>query len=375
MLPHRVHRPSSPTTPSTTLKNSITVFENSLTESHIRQKRYRKDNKAASTALKKEIEGLTSKIVKIGIEEKQHHTRHWQWNQNTKQADEAVDTISNEIELIDKLPEDDLELFKKTRTAWDEMRERQSAAHEALSTTKDDAYRARCSVQNESTTAQQKRDRLLARTAKLSDQHEKLESSMSQGLDENQRKNSEQAAKDLERVQYEQRQREQLAYCQRTLQENNFHIGQARQQVSLLEQAMSEKQILDRSLAERPLTPEGDLPGTVSYNTAAPSSRHLAFAPPDPPHGLRSHSGSLRRSDHRPRSISLLTGGSGYADFDDDDLAPPMPTRAIEMIRERGRKQSGGSGSGSSGSQRDPASPVVGSLVSPVGKRSPVWNP
>ena len=377
---HRVHRPSSPTTPSTTLKKSIAAFETSLSESQARQKRSKKESKIASAALKKDIDVFSSKVSKLAGEDKAHTNRHLQWNQHTKQADEAVNSITGEIESLGCIPEDDLKMSREKKVAWDEARNGQSLARDALFRTKESAHREKSAVQTETITAQQKRERLHGRKTKLNEQHERLESATSQGLDEKLRKNSEQAAKDLERLQMEQRCRESMTNFQQILQESRYQAQQAWHQSRIVEGAFHEQQMMANSQEERPITPEGDLPGTVLHQTPAPGFRFPAFGSPDHPNGLRSHSGSLRHNDHRPRSTSLLSGNSVYADFEDDDPAPPMPARAVEVIRERGRKQSGcsgsGSGSGSSGSQRDPASPLVGNAVqmSPVGKRSPVWN-
>ncbi|CAF9919726.1 MAG: hypothetical protein ALECFALPRED_001274 [Alectoria fallacina] len=373
---HRPHRPSSPTSPTTTLKNSIAAFESNLSEAQARQKRSKKDNKAASASLKKDIEVFSAKISKLGGEDKAHLNRHLQWNQHTRQADEAVTFLSGEIESMGCLPEDEIRLSKERKAGWDEARTHQTATRDDLFRCKGSAHQEKSSMHAEATSTQQKKERLLARKSKLNDQHDRLESATSQGLDEWQRKNSEQAAKDVERISIENRSLDQLAHYQKCLQDSRYVTQQIWQQAQIVESAFHEQQqVMNAPDEERAITPEGDLPGTVSHHTATPSFRFPAFASPDPPNGIRSHSGSFRHSDNRPRSTSMLSGNSVYADFEDQDPAPPMPARAVEAIRERGRKQSGGSGSGSSGSQRDPASPVVGSaaLMSP-GKRSPVWN-
>lgn len=273
------------------------------------------------------------------------------------------------------LPEDEIRLSKEKKVGWDEARTHQTATRDELFRCKGSAHREKSSIHAEATSTQQKKERLLARKSKLNDQHDRLESATSQGLDERQRKNSEQNAKDAERIQIEHRSLEQLGYCQRTIQDNRYVTQQTWHQAQIVESAFHEQQTMSTPTEERPITPEGDLPGTVPHHPVAPAFRFPAFGSPDPPNGLRSHSGSFRHSENRPRSTSMLSGNSAFADFEDQDPAPPMPARAVEVIRERGRKQSGGSGSGSSGSQRDPASPVVGSaaLMSP-GKRSPVWN-
>ena len=372
---HRLHRPSSPTSPTTTLKNSIAAFESSLSESQARQKRSKKDNKAASASLKKDIEVFGAKISKLGGEDKAHLNRHLQWNQHTRQADEAVMSLTGEIESMGSLPEDEISLSKERKTGWDEARAQQTATRDALFRCKESAHQEKSSAHAEATSTQQKRERLLARKSKLNDQHDRLELATSQGLDERQRKNSEQAAKDAERFQAENRTFDQITTYQRLIQDSQHRTQQAIHEAQILEGAFHEQQRMKEQNGERPITPEGDLPGTVPHHTGAAAFRFPAFASPDPSGGIRSQSGSFRHHDSRPRSTSMLSGNSISADFEDQDPAPPMPARAVEVIRERGRKQSGGSGSGSSGSQRDPASPVVGSaaLMSP-GKRSPVWN-
>ena len=357
------------------MKNSIAAFESSLSDSQSRQKRSKKDSKTASASLKKDIEVFSAKISKLGGEDKAHLNRHLQWNQHTRQAEEAVTTLSEEIESMGSLPEDEIELSKDIKAGWDDARAHQTATRDELFHCKESAHQERSSVHTEATSTQQKKERLLARKSKLNDQHDRLESATSQGLDERQRKNSEQAAKDEERLHVENRYFEQMGYWQRTIQDSRYLTQQALHQAQTVERAFHEQQVMSGLEGERPVTPEGDLPGTVPHHPSGPASRFPAFGSPDPPNGIRSHSGSFRNSDNRPRSISMLSGNSVSADFEDQDPAPPMPARAVEVIREKGRKYSGGSGSGSSGSQRDPASPVVGgaALMSP-GKRSPVWN-
>ena len=380
-LPLQTYRPQSPKSPTTTLKKSITAFETSLNDSQARQKRLKKEIKAGSANLKRDLDILNSKITKLGGEDKAHTNRHLQWNQHTRQADDAVVAISSEIESLGCVPEEDVKLSKETKATWDEVRNAQISARQEMFRTKDAAHRERSSVQTEATTSQQKRERLLARKTKLHDQHERLGTATAHGIDEKERKNSEQAAKDLERAHFERNYVGEMQYLGRAIDDARYSTNQMLGQRATVEAAFHERQMLNNMPppeVERPLTPEGDLPGTNPQHVNNTTFRVSAFGSPDNPNsGLRSHSGSLRHNDTRPRSTSGLSGTSVYADFEDQDPAPPMPPRAVEVIRERGHMHSRNSGSGSSGSQRDPASPVGGHgvQVSPVGKRSPVWNP
>lgn len=363
------------------------MYETNLHDSQCRQKKNKKDNKNALGALRKEIETLNAKITKAAAEDKAQNNRQLQTRQMVKQAEEAALLLSGEIAALGEIPEEESKRSQEADLAWKDAKHAHAAAQSEIEQIRASTDRERQAVEHEALSAARARERLTARNAKLKDHQEKLDSATAQDLDEKERKDSLQAAKDFERSQIEKQNAEQVSYFYRACQESRYFVQQACQQIRVLESAYNE-QLLSTKMAppvERPLTPEGDLPGTNPQKLAAAASsfRSSAFGSPDNPNvALRSHSGSLRRSDTRPRSTSGLSGHSVYADFEDQDPAPPMPTRAFEKIRERGRQHSGGSGSGSSaGSQRDPASPLVGSgaQVSPIGKRSPVqrspvWN-
>ena len=377
---HQGSRPVPPKSPATTLQKSILALEAKLSESQARQKRLRKDIKSGTANLRKDLDALNSKINKLSGEDKAHANRHMQWNQLTRQADEATLAISQEIESLGCIPEEDVQKAKEIKAVWDETKSSQASIREDVLHSKEETHRERSSVQNDATTSQQKRERLNARKTKLHDQHERLDSATLQGIDEKHRKTSQEATKELERFQMEQAFAEQLQGLVRATQESRYYTQRIWNQQQAIEAAFHQHQMLENTAPEieRPLTPEGDLPGTNPQSANSTAFRVPAFGSPDvPTNALRSHSGSLRHGGSRPRSTSGLSGSSLYADFDDQDPAPPMPPRAVEVIKERGHMHSrnSGHGSGSSGSQRDPASPgVQGMQVSPVGKRSPVWN-
>jgi len=377
---HRAHRPSEPTSPTTTLIKSISSFEASLLDLTNRQKRNKKDLKAQSTAYKKEIDGLNAKIAKIASDEKATNNRHLQLSLTMRQADEAVTSIVAEIESVGCIPEDELSASKETKAIWDDARALQTVSRQAMFRGRDAVHREKASLQGEATTAQQKRERLLARKQKLNDQHDKLESATVQGLDDKERRDAEQKAKEHERKLMEKQAYEQISNYHEAYEASRYTVQQHWNQAQMVESSFHEQQMMSSAQFsdDRPLTPEGDLPGEHTHNATNSNFKFPAFGTPISSSGLRSHSGSLRHSDNRPRSTSMLSGNSVYTDFEDQDPVPPMPARAVETIRERGRQRSGGSNGGSSGSdsQRDPASPGVSGRAqdSPLGKKSPVWR-
>jgi len=368
-------RPASPTTPITTLKNSIAACDATLNESQARQKRCKKDGKAASLALRKEMDGLNSRIAKIGVDDKAQNSRQLQWNQHIRQADEAIAAMSYELDSMDSVPQDDTEQWTETKREWEMGKSQENKAREELLRCKEAAHQERSAVLAEGTLTQQKRDRLTTRGTQLNEKHQRLMSATAQGLSERERREAEVAAKIADRRQFEERSQEQVTQIQKSIQEAQVSAQQAWQQVHIFSSAHQRQQLTNAAIDE-PITPEGDISGTVAPpgSTAASNFRFPGYASTDQP-TMHSGSSTAFRYDVRSRSTSVLSSNSIYADFDDQDPAPPMPSlRPIAKFR--GRQESGSSGSGSGSSQRDPMSPAIGGVrMSPAEKRgSTVWN-
>ena len=335
-----------------------------------KQKRQKKEHKTATANVKKEIDLLHGKLNKIAGEDRSHLNRHLQWTQHTKQAEEALTAINEEIERLDSVPEEETAASRQKRSEWEEAKQHQSLLHDQLLKLQDDSRREQAAVQGDIHTARQKKERLQARHSKLKDLLEKIETPKVLGGNDKVNDSARSAQRETQRHQLEQDLENQIANFEQAWQESRYKVEQYAAQIQQLEASYNEQR-----LAERPLTPEGDLPGENRLNAATAAFRGPAFGTPESG-GLRSHSGSLRHNEARIRSSSLQSGhSSNYVDFDDQDPAPPMPFQAAEVIR-NARKRSGGSNAGSSGSnsQRDPASPVGGMRDSPLGKKHLVWN-
>ncbi|KAL8952716.1 MAG: hypothetical protein Q9222_001365 [Ikaeria aurantiellina] len=371
-------RPSSPTTPSTTLKKSIAAYETSLTESQARLKRNKKDHKQAATSIKKDIEKLNASIGKQTEYERGQSSRQLQATQKWKQADEAVISISTEMETMGSIPEEEMELWEAKKATWEDHQRQLDAAKEEYARCKMAVQQERSAAESEASSTQQKRERLQARKNKLSEQHERLQSANSQDLDEKERKEAEQVARLAGRRQMEERANEQMAAMSQNIRETQFNTQQLLQQAEMLANAYQVQQNMAHAADNDAAFVEGDSFSTTPQGLVASGSGHRfpAFNASDNA-GMLSGIGASRH-DARPRSTSLLAGSTPYADFFDQDPAPPMPSnQAMRLFRGRQQSGSSGSGSGSTGSQRDPASPVsaIGHRKSPISKKSsPVWN-
>lgn len=364
------------------MKNSIDAIEASLNESQQRQKRSKKDNKAAVAATKKEIEILHSKISKVNVEDKAHQNRHLQWNQHTRQADEQTTALCTQIETLGSMPETDLNHWKEKKALFDEVRKRQLGTREDLTRYKEAVKREKSSVEAEALQTHQKLERLQSRHAKLNDQHKRLQPAANLPSEKRERRETHRPSKSPEA---EEKPNEQIAVYAQATEETRFSTAKIWQQIQLHENLYQQNQQMATGLSDR-VTPESDLTGTSTHVPASNMSgfRFPTLAPSDPSTPLLHSSFAPLRQETRHRSVSLLSGNSVYTDFSDQDPAPPMPssgTLARRAMRGRQPSSSSGSGSGSVSSQREQMSPMGGvnlsrPMESPVEKRkSPVWNP
>ena len=290
----------------------------------------------------------------MGAMERTLQTRQTQQTQHMRQADDAINSITSELDEIGKLPEDEPFEWKQTKAAWEEGKAEHSDIRESLSQLKEDNHRDVSSIQNEAISIQQKRERLQHRTVKLSSQHERLESSTSQGLNERDSQYAEQAAKNLEREQFDRAFNIQATNLIRKIQETQYHSRLVWQQSQLLETAYEQQQLMASHSpfnGSRPITPEGDLPGTQPHSASSNALRFPNFGSPDTHTLLSGNFVSPRQDNFRNRSTSMLSGNSIYTDFSDADPAPPMPT--ANMVEEM-RKHSASSGSAGGSSPMSP---------------------
>ena len=319
----------------------------------------------------------------MGAAEKNLQTRQLQQSQHMRQADDAITSISDELDVIASIPEDDSNEWKQKKSAWEDQKSEYSSIRDHLSELKEANHRETLTVEAEALSVQQKRERLQHRIAKLSAQHERLLSSTAQGVNGKERHHAEKVAKNSERQHIEASYKEQVNHLARTIQELQYRSRQAWQQSQVLEAAYEQQQLVASQASinhSRPITPEGDLPGTLPTSTSSTAFRFPTFGSPavdvSYPASLANANGNmssltsprLQQDNYRGRSTSVLSGNSIYTDFSDQDPAPPMPTK--RMIDEM-RKHSGSSGSAGGSSPMSPKPPVLGTGSGWRGRGSP----
>ncbi|OCK82423.1 ubiquitination network signaling protein [Lepidopterella palustris CBS 459.81] len=363
---HQTLRPSSPTT---TLKNSIAAADQKLQDYRNRLKRNRKDHKAAITSVKKEVDNLSNRVATAGGSDERQRQRALQFTQNIRQAEEAAADFALQIDCLGNIPEDEMEEFAAIKREWMNERDQQIAAVADFDQAKSEADRQLASIQAEIASAIQKRERLQLRQARLNEQQERLIAANSEGFHEKSKRHQERLQIMADRASVEIQYTSNINSYERRASDFN------RQNLQLHHTIQHLETLLQQSQQSIPTTPEGALPGTNGLG--GPHNSFPAFHFPSLNSHINGTPGSIRGG--RGRSSSMLSNISGFTDGFDDPASPPGPVLSNPFntfaVHLNGRKGSNGSGSGSgtssqSSSQRDPMSPVSRSLTSVGSGRS-----
>ncbi|EEH07269.1 conserved hypothetical protein [Histoplasma capsulatum G186AR] len=282
--PRQSLRPSSPTT---TIKNSIANAEAKLNERRARLKRSKNDHKLLISRLKKEVDNFNTRLSGASDENRQRQ-RLLQLERTIKQTEEATAAIDIQLLNLEDVPQNELEEWNSRKCVFDQEMDRVKSLKEEVDNARIMASRSVASAKSELTSVIQKRERLQGRRQRLTEQHERITSANSQGLNERERRSAEQLAKERERASIEKTFNDQLTSITRSIQDYQIRTTHIWQQVSAVEQGNHQQQML---MTAGPLTPEGDLPGT---NPPPPEASTSTMSPM--PSTTRSLSGAMYTS-------------------------------------------------------------------------------
>jgi len=365
-----VQRSARPDSPTTTLKTSIATAEAKLAEERNRQKRERKDQKTKMNATRKEIERLVSSIASSGGNDDRLRQKVQQSNLHAKQAEDAVASLTEQLDLLEKLPEDDCNEWKTAKSAWQSQKDVYKACRNEFHEAKQAADREIQALTAEVTSFQQKRERMLSRINKLKGEHERITDANARGLDEAQRKASERAAKEAERARAEMMYMERLDTIGPQIQNMQQSLSGLWAGINAMQQA---EYLAAQAHAQQ--SPTSSVPNLIPYdipegnvlNTSYPwnsTNMLMPFSNPslnslNPQQGYRT----------RGRSSSMLSNVSGFTQSSVEE--PPLPLDAQEMIHKERHKSEGSGSSGSSAS--DPKSPAAPSVPN-ISRWSNQWD-
>ncbi|KAF3004923.1 hypothetical protein E8E13_007033 [Curvularia kusanoi] len=306
---HQTLRPSSPTT---TLKNSIAAADQQLQEQRNRLKRNKKDHKTAISTIKKEVDTLSNRLSNAGGSDERQRQRVLQFTQNIRQADDAAADFAVQAEKLGTVPEEETKEAAVKKAEWKKERDTKNAVARDFDAVKADVEAQINSVESDIATALQKRERLQQRQTRLNEQHDRLVTANQEGFTAKQRREQERHALRQQRVDVEQQYRNSINGFERRAEEQNIATTQLLQTAehyeALLMQGAHNESI--------PTTPEGPLPGTTMSPYA---NAFTSFTFPQL-HHVGSTPGSLRNG--RGRSSSMLSDVSGFTDGFDEHISP-----------------------------------------------------
>lgn len=356
-------RPSSPTS---TIRQSIATTEAKLSDIKARLNRTRRSHKAAQTKLEKEVDSFRSRLKSSSDDTKQRQ-KFLQAERTMRQNEDATQSISAALDDLSTIPEE-ADDYTSKKLAFEKQCGLLAAANESLCSAKSSADAELATFHEDLKSIHRQRERILARQTRLNEQHDRITQANLQGLNEKERKAGETLAKDRDHARIEAEYSNQFSLFHRELATISIRIQQAKQESQVLEGQMVHQQLQSSAIGGGPLTPEGNLPGTNSIARLPQSTFGHSFAsshglttlhPPYSPESAHTspflpysktlplpsdHSVSFRAN--RARSASNRSGGAGSnysADFEDADPIPPMPGVSKFSPTELLRQGSGGS--------------------------------
>jgi ubiquitination network signaling protein AcrB len=295
------HRPSSPTT---TLKNSIVNAETKLGEKRTRLKKTKNDHKVIVSKVKKELDNYNNRL-NSGNDENRQKQRSLQLERNIRQTEEATAVLGVQLDNMENIPGEELEEWSSQKAEAEHHWELLKSAKEDVAGTRMTATREIASLESELGSATQKRERLQSRRARVNDQYERIITANAQGLNERDRRAAEQFARDQARL--EARFNEQLASISRSVQDYQMRTTQLWQQASATEQAIQRQQ--QQMLIETgPPAPEGNLPGiNLQAENMGPAVTAMTITPANSRSILGMNALSSKPSPHQASDSLVAT--------------------------------------------------------------------
>ncbi|KAK1069619.1 hypothetical protein LTR74_004732 [Friedmanniomyces endolithicus] len=323
------HPASRPSSPITTLKQSILSAEGKLNDVRNRTRKIKRDQRGAVSDIRKEINTLKTKLDSSGLDDKQER-RIMQITQHKNQAEEATAELKREIDAFGDVPEDEVALSVSKRSTWQNAMNAKRRAEKDLDSAKAEADRELCAMKSDIEAAKSKRERMTSRHAQKAQELDKLAVKQHADTTAKQHREHERSQalqrREVEDVQF------RFTISTMEAEANAFEAKahEAYQQLAALQSwNMATPAYPGYS---SPPTPERTLPGTNgSLGSLSPqtngfptySSPHQAFQSPF--HSAQPSMSHSNSHGPRARSSSMLSQYSGFTDAGDEYVFPPEP--------------------------------------------------
>ncbi|KAK3671407.1 hypothetical protein LTR78_008685 [Recurvomyces mirabilis] len=380
----RDHHPR-PASPSTTLRQSILTASAKLNDARNKAKKIRREQKAAITDLRKDINNLKKKLKESSEEDRQKQKMQ-QFTQHRTKAEEDIAEFKRELESFGDIPDNEIAEMNEKRQHWAAASNTKRSVEETFNTSKAEADRELTAIRSEMEATKTKRERMEARHAQRVQEHEKLESKQQADMSAKQRRELERARVADSRRQEDWQFRSQISGMESEINGLMDQSQETYQQLAALQSWNTAPPAYPGYSS--PPTPEGMLPGT-NGSLGSPHTNGFASHGPQPFQSpFHSAQPSMSNNTHGPRgrSSSMLSQYSGFTDNGEEYAFaaeqpvnqyswPMQPSASAGAPMFDDRKESEGSGSlttGSTGSNspRPDANPFI-----PAGNKAGTIGP
>lgn len=368
MAPVPVRQSTRPSSPTTTLKNSISTAEAKMNEARNRLTKVRRQHRTTLAKVEKEVDSFNTRLKTASDDTKQKQ-KLLQAERSIRQTEDATEEIDAALEVLVSTPDEDVDDHDASQFAYQEQAKLLAEANEALTKARATANTDLSCANSEFNTIASRKERLTGRNIKLIEHHDRITHANSQGLNEKERRAAESTATVAEQQRREAEMANQIRYM-----ENELRNARIRWEANLRELDILEKQeIAQRQMMlnnSGPLTPEGELPGTrptpqharpYAFGSfqAFPNSPVIPEAQSSP---FLAYANTLPSTDQRRTRSDTNRSAGGIsnfsADFEDADPIPPMPsTTGYESTERKGSGSSRGQNNGS------PAAGILGGAL------------
>lgn len=356
-VPAPVRQSARPNSPTTTLKTSIQAAEKARDEANDKRNKKRKNHQGALKRIDQENDKAQNKL-KSGGDDNRLRQKQLQFERNSTQHEEMIATIGNQLKELETIPEEEQTEYDEKKAVYDERNRHLTETHKHLTEAKSETNTELRDAKSEQTNITGRKDRLANKSAKLAAEQERLTQANIQNLSEKERKAMESAARDAD-------QQRQIADWQRRINDLSAQLNTIKMQTQTAFREVED--VSARTVG--PLTPEGELPGTMPRGPRGffYNNMHQSTFIPDPEASpFQSFARPQLVTFGRPRSgTNQSTGGlsavSGGGDYEDPDPIPPMPNNIdFEMAFAGDGRQGSGSGSSREKNNHSPAAPGPG---------------
>ncbi|WPH04291.1 Hypothetical protein R9X50_00718000 [Acrodontium crateriforme] len=380
IVPQPQHPALRPSSPITTLKQSIQSAEAKLNEIRNRTRKVKKDQRSVHSDIRKEINVLKSKLESSGGLDDKQERRLLQINQHKNQAEEATAELKGQIDALGEIPSAELAEFEAKRRVWQAARDAKIKATKDYDNAKAEADRELNALKAEICQTENKREKLASRHTQRTQELEKLASKHQSDMTAKQKREFERAQVFQARQDEENQFRLHINTMEAEYMTISAKTQETYQQIASLQSWSTRPGFAGYT---SPPTPEGTIAGIngtivphmngfsgLNQQAFQQSPFQFAVQPVPVPRG---------------RSSSMLSQYSGFTD-DGDDMQfmeavqhpQTWPVHASAMagnIMMDDRKESEGSGSNTndstgSNSPRPEAKPFVPSKMGPIGPPS-----